>query len=609
MISVARCLPLSRLPRLVGVALILLTAGRTATAFNLGQIAVRSHAGEALDASVTLYIAPRERADDMQVSIDEDLFAPRSLAQHALLAQLDARVVHHTDSHSELRIRSRAPLALTQFSFRLRVASGSVALTRNYAIALRAAPAPRRLARGTQRMRNVTRAQALANPRVEVTAGAIRIDPASDTYTVRSGDSLWAIARRIASGANIEATMRALHAANPAAFIAGDSDRLKAGAVLRLPDAITEMASAAPTRRETDQPRGIPQQTTSVDATPARASTAAVPQKPPTQDRFDVLTQLDAHEEAPAAPTSAVVPATTSGASVVRDLALAQRLAALDVKYAAIWARYGGTAATAGEPPRSAPSTGIGTDTAVVTSDIVVTPPSAKPTPAPRKPEKVSPPSKPPRQAAPAATTTETADVVETSLLAAVGTVLLLFTTLWIRVRQRQVRRRAQLTAHLAREAEQRAAVAEKAGRGVVGLEVRDRDRLPVPAVSELEGFEFSTTLENLDEAGVNTGPDLFAQTRVEIDASIAHGRYQDAERLLLKVVAMTPRNAQARLRLAEVYFITERVQEFVALAEVLHQHHRADLSGDEWRRVMRMGKIIAPEMPLFAGPRAVSNG
>ena len=61
-------------------------------------------------------------------------------------------------------------------------------------------------------------------------------------YEVRSGDTLSAIARRAGIG-TLDQTMIALLRANPEAFIDGNINRLKAGAVLRMPgsDALTEL--------------------------------------------------------------------------------------------------------------------------------------------------------------------------------------------------------------------------------------------------------------------------------------------------------------------------------------------------------------------------------
>lgn len=82
----------------------------------------------------------------------------------------------------------------------------------------------------------------------------VRPAAASQHGPVRRGETLWAISRDHARrvGANLSITMRAIAAANPQAFIGGDINRLRVGAVLRLPggsspvSGVTALATAPP---------------------------------------------------------------------------------------------------------------------------------------------------------------------------------------------------------------------------------------------------------------------------------------------------------------------------------------------------------------------------
>ena len=79
-----------------------------------------------------------------------------------------------------------------------------------------------------------------AAPPQQVAAIPAPVSPAAlegSDYEVRSGDSLSAIAARIGGPGTLDQTMVALLRANPEAFIAGNINRLKAGAVLRMPGA------------------------------------------------------------------------------------------------------------------------------------------------------------------------------------------------------------------------------------------------------------------------------------------------------------------------------------------------------------------------------------
>jgi pilus assembly protein FimV len=82
------------------------------------------------------------------------------------------------------------------------------------------------------------------NPQPEASASAL-VAPAAplplpstdgQTHTVRRGETLAGIAGGLRRGYSLDQTIVALLRANPDAFIGGNANRLKAGAVLRLPD-------------------------------------------------------------------------------------------------------------------------------------------------------------------------------------------------------------------------------------------------------------------------------------------------------------------------------------------------------------------------------------
>ena len=93
-----------------------------------------------------------------------------------------------------------------------------------------------------------------------------------------------------------------------------------------------------------------------------------------------------------------------------------------------------------------------------------------------------------------------------------------------------------------------------------------------------------------------------------EIETRIAHGQYNAAEALLEQVIASAPNNFRAKMRLAEIYYLNERHDRFVELAKEIYQRHRADIGDDNWQRMMRMGKVIAPDQPPFSGPLPIPS-
>ncbi len=77
---------------------------------------------------------------------------------------------------------------------------------------------------------------------------------------------------------------------------------------------------------------------------------------------------------------------------------------------------------------------------------------------------------------------------------------------------------------------------------------------------------------------------------------------------LLKDVIREAPRNFDAKLRLAEVYYITERTVDFLKVAHDLRDNHRNDMPDDDWQKVVRMGKVQCPDQPLFGALQTVES-
>ena len=127
----------------------------------------------------------------------------------------------------------------------------------------------------------------------EVAAAApIEVVAEEQTRTVRPGETLAGIAAEVGRGRNLDQTLVALLRANPEAFIRGNANRLRAGAVLRIPagsgiDRYSPDEAAVVVREQATQARGagraLPQPPAVVGAAPADAvATPAAPAKPRT---------------------------------------------------------------------------------------------------------------------------------------------------------------------------------------------------------------------------------------------------------------------------------------------------------------------------------------
>ncbi len=577
------------------MAMALATLGDHAWALSLGDIHSRSRSDQSLRAYVDLY--PQRGARIDALTILPDLFDAASRAQAGLLAGIEARVVYDETGAAFVELRSIAPLLQRQVSFRLRAESGGAATVRHYTLDLASPITPVGRTATPRSIRHAAARSALGPTSTGAAVDAATYGP------VKSGESLWTIARRLNSGGNPQSLMRRLHAANPEAFVGGDMNRLRVGVTLRIPPASGPAVAVAP-----------------VAPTPGAAGFAPSHRPLPT-------VPAPAVAPPPAVPPKPLHRAERAARGI--DPVLAAELAALDSKFAAIRARYAQDETSAAGAALEVGSHSEDTDTAGVTvsdSPTAVEPTAARLSDAGQGSEQA--PSAP-ADAEPAATTTtavfgqattKTADAdtdraqsarrpatpstENTAIAAADGHgsygigvlagglllagVLAFFTGRAIASRRGRIAR----SDHMTLEADRKARVARKA---------KARLQMESEVQEVLVGETPGTAAETTDGAPAQSRED-------EIAAHIAHGRYAQAERELIGVIAEMPRNFNAKLRLAEVYYITEQVQAFGDIATNIKTNHRSELSNDEWQRLMRMGKIIAPDLPLFSGPKAVAR-
>lgn len=225
------------IPRFAGF-LIALAATPAAHALQLGQAAAMSHRGEPLSARVELFGAlPAGEKDALQVTL-----LPVFGAAPDALVSAGMRAALRTDASgvTYIALNSSMPLANTELEFRLQVGAGVDRLVRTYTLALAAPPpAPPALPARTRPRRASVAPRAVSTPTALPTAG--------NYGPVRSGQTLWKIlVDHGLGGGDVAATMQDVVRQNPDAFVDGDPNRLRAGAMLNLPGAAEAPAAAEP---------------------------------------------------------------------------------------------------------------------------------------------------------------------------------------------------------------------------------------------------------------------------------------------------------------------------------------------------------------------------
>lgn len=301
---------------LTGMALLLLSGA--AMALGLGEIRVKSLPGQPLLAEIPIISSEPGELEQLQVRLASPVTFERvGLARpEGLINNLSFAVGLSDDGRAIVRVTSQEPVQVAALNFLIEVDWGQGRLVREYSAlvdtpgALAAASQPLIEAPLPPPSNTIVRepetavASEPAAPAVEtpapiattpapVAAAPAAAVPRSAVPTaansqveVQRGQTLSQIARDLAQGYSLDQTMLALLRANPEAFINGNINRLKQGAVLRVPQSeeqvrLGESEAAALVREQMAEwrqaRRPIPQPVESVATAPApaRAPTTA----------------------------------------------------------------------------------------------------------------------------------------------------------------------------------------------------------------------------------------------------------------------------------------------------------------------------------------------
>lgn len=226
------------------LALLLWAVHAGAQAWTLGGLSVRSGVGQPLRAEVELRDLPLEQAQELQVQLASPAqYQAAGLPFPAALANAQVSVVRRSDGRIVARIVTTQAVNEPLVDVLLQARQGGQQQQREY----------------TAVMESPTRLPALADdegqPVSAATASPARAAraatpaPAGATATVKvkPGDTLGAIAlSHKPEGVSLDQMLVALFRANPAAFVDGNMNRLRAGSELTLPSAAQATGDATP---------------------------------------------------------------------------------------------------------------------------------------------------------------------------------------------------------------------------------------------------------------------------------------------------------------------------------------------------------------------------
>ena len=213
----------------VGSALAALLYTSAAIAVGFGEIALKSALNEPLNAEIELTNVGDIDESMLLVKLaSPQAFSQAGVSRDFYLTALDFAVGKNAAGATIVRVTTEQPVVESYLDFLVQLEWPSGRLLREYTLLLdlpvytegQVAPAP------------VSKAVSGSAPK----AAAGKQKLSGGQHKVVVGDTLWNVSKRLRPrGMTILQTMDALYSQNPNAFMNGDANRMKKGAILRLP--------------------------------------------------------------------------------------------------------------------------------------------------------------------------------------------------------------------------------------------------------------------------------------------------------------------------------------------------------------------------------------
>jgi pilus assembly protein FimV len=615
----------------LALAAALLVASSGAHALGLGKLSVQSALGETMRAEIDVTSLTPEEAATLKVRVaPPESYRTSGVEYNPVLTSTQVQVVRN-NGRTVLRVSSDRSVQEPFVDVILEVTWASGRLVREYtllfdppslpkpapvitappavaaapaaAVSAEAVPAPAP-AVTTALPRNGAAPAPVAAARPSAPAPApVRPPVTSPDYTVRPGDSLSKVAMRTqVSGISLDQMLVGLFRNNPDAFIDGNMNLLKSGAVLQVPSGESLAAVPAPEAR-----RVILAQSADFSAYRQRlASAAPTLQNTESERQSKGQVQAAVEDRKPAAaPTpdkltlsKAGSPASAAEAKLSKETEkkdAAARVAELtrnveELKKLSSAAKPAAPVASAAPAPAPVP-------VALPAPVIAATEPASAPAPAaaaseaaPKPQPRASAPLAPPPVAEPPGFIEQLLDSPIVLPLAGVLVAVLGGLGLY-RLRSRRPANAAETGFHESR------LQPDSFFGGTGGQRVDTRD------AQNSGQSSMSYSLSQLDAIG-DVDP------VAEADVYLAYGRDLQAEEILKEALRANPTRLAIRLKLLEVYAKRRDTKGFEQLAVQLYAETKG--SGEDWAKAQEMGRGIDPDNPLYqpgGAPAHVEDG
>jgi pilus assembly protein FimV len=622
-----------------------------AAALALGPLNVQSALGENLRAEIAIPQATAAELSSLVAQIaSPDIFRAQGLDYSGAARAIEVQLLRKPDGTASLRLSSSTPLQDPFVDVVVETLWSTGHLVRSYTLLLdppaaqrptpsvtaapQIAPPPASVTGKTYSSTAAPRPSAVATPAAAVstapanaiaakaatpavTAAAATTGPSAASTRVRAGDTAGRIANASRpSGVSLDQMLVAMLRSNPDAFINGNVNRIRAGAVVQMPDRDQALATSAPAARQivAAQSRDFNAYRRSLAAKAPQAAVQAADRSSSGQVQAQVA------DARPAADTPDKL--TLSKGSVQNAAAEAQmaaqkqsddqdnRLSELQRNLAELNALAGSNTATTATTPAAVPpeaseapaepvaatsaplapalevsntsAAAAPTNVSSTTSD---TPPAEAgvapaPTDTTATPVQTAAP-KTPASTPSAAPVSSASDTWQDNPLvpAGAGVVVLLLGLLGYRSWKRRNATQPSQDPRMGEAPLPSDAFFGSSGGQQVDTSSSDGASTMAYAPSQLDG---AADVDPVAEA----------------DVYLAYGRDVQAEEILQEALRNQPERLSAHVKLAEIYVKRQDIQGLESVARGLQTASRSQ--GAEWQRVLEMGRQLDPNHPFF---------
>src|SRR5690554_163707 len=254
-----------------------------AQALGLGEIELQSYLNQPLNAEIDVNRAGGVSPDDIIVNLASQRDYERvGLRRDFFLTQLDFNVTTAPDGQLVISVTSREPVREPYLNFLVEVTWPSGRVMREYAVLVDPPVYAEEsgVSQPVQQTRTTSTTgttQTASQPRAQTTQSTSRQGTSATSSgprtlgPVQASDTLWEIAQSVRpdNSVSVQQVMLAIQDLNPDAFIGGNINRLKRGAVLRVPDIndIQARTQAQANREVAAQNQALARPAPAVDAT------------------------------------------------------------------------------------------------------------------------------------------------------------------------------------------------------------------------------------------------------------------------------------------------------------------------------------------------------